>query len=217
MSSDMAVNGGTDSAVLRVDGLCFRHSDITVFDNFSTCVPPGVTWVGGAEGTGKTCLLMLMGAAIAASAGHLHINGIALADDPSAYRSRVFWADPRSDAFDCVTPVAYWSAVQARYPLFDERLLADLVEGFSLAPHQDKALYMLSTGSKRKVWLAAAFASGAAVTLLDEPFAALDKSSISLLSELLQEAAEHPRRAWVVADYEAPRGVHLAATVQLDR
>jgi ABC-type multidrug transport system ATPase subunit len=217
MSEEKAVNCVTDRAVLRVDGLCFRHPGVTVFDNFSIRVPPGVTWVGGAEGTGKTCLLKLMAAETAASAGQLHINGIGLANDPVAYRSQVFWADPRSDALDAVTPVAYWAAVQARYPLFDETLLADLVDGLSLAPHQDKALYMLSTGSKRKVWLAAAFASGAAVTLLDEPFAALDKASISLLLELLQEAAFHPRRAWVVAGYEAPRGVQLAASVQLDR
>jgi energy-coupling factor transporter ATP-binding protein EcfA2 len=74
---------------------------------------------------------------------------------------------------------------------------------------------MLSTGSKRKVWLAAAFASGAAVTLLDEPFAALDKASINLVLELLQDAAIHATRAWVVADYEAPRGVPLALTISL--
>lgn len=78
-----------------------------------------------------------------------------------------------------------------------------------------KALYMLSTGTKRKVYLAGALASSAAVTLLDEPFAALDKTSSDLLLELLKEAATHPSRAWVVADYVAPRGVRLAAQIQL--
>jgi ABC-type Mn2+/Zn2+ transport system ATPase subunit len=114
-----------------------------------------------------------------------------------------------------MTPVAYWAAVQQRYPAFNVQLLADLVQGLSLAQHQDKALYMLSTGSKRKVWLAAAFASGAVVTLLDEPFAALDKASINLVLELLHDAATNATRAWVVADYEAPRGVPLAATIAL--
>jgi len=74
---------------------------------------------------------------------------------------------------------------------------------------------MLSTGSKRKVWLSAAFASGAAVTLIDEPFVALDKRSIDFLLELLQDVADHPARAWVVADYTAPAGVPLAAMVEL--
>jgi energy-coupling factor transporter ATP-binding protein EcfA2 len=75
---------------------------------------------------------------------------------------------------------------------------------------------MLSTGSKRKVWLAAALASGAAVTLLDEPFAALDQASINFVLELLADATEHPTRAWVMADYTAPEGVPLAAIIDLD-
>jgi energy-coupling factor transporter ATP-binding protein EcfA2 len=53
------------------------------------------------------------------------------------------------------------------------------------------------------------------VTLLDEPFAALDKASIGFVLELLDDAAADSTRAWVVADYEAPRGVPLAAEVDL--
>ena len=61
----------------------------------------------------------------------------------------------------------------------------------------------------------AAFASGAAVTLLDEPFAALDKTSIGLMLELLHDAAAHPVRAWVVAHHEAPDGLPLGQIMDL--
>ena len=74
---------------------------------------------------------------------------------------------------------------------------------------------MLSTGSKRKVWLAAACASGAPLTLLDEPFAALDKTSIRCLLGVLGDAAAQPQRAWVLADYVAPPGVPLAWQLDL--
>jgi ABC-type Mn2+/Zn2+ transport system ATPase subunit len=74
---------------------------------------------------------------------------------------------------------------------------------------------MLSAGSKRKVWLSAAMAAGAALTLIDQPFAALDAPSMRLLTELLQETAHHPSRAWVIADYAAPAGVALAALIAL--
>ena len=94
-------------------------------------------------------------------------------------------------------------------------MLLDLVEAFGLDAHLPKSLYMLSTGTKRKVFFAAAFASGAAVTLLDEPFAALDRVSIDAVLKLLREAAAHPSRAVVVADYLAPRGVALATTIAL--
>jgi energy-coupling factor transporter ATP-binding protein EcfA2 len=94
-------------------------------------------------------------------------------------------------------------------------LIDDLVAGLALTEHRAKRLFMLSTGSRRKVWLATAFASGAAVTLLDDPFAALDKPSIRFVTELLQEAAGHSTRAWVVTGYAAPAGVALAATLDL--
>jgi ABC-type multidrug transport system ATPase subunit len=93
--------------------------------------------------------------------------------------------------------------------------LADLIDGLALESHLSKSLTMLSTGTKRKVFLAGTLASGGAVTLLDEPFAALDRASVDLLLDLLQEAAKHPSRAWVVADYVAPRGVGLAGVVGL--
>lgn len=203
------------TVVLRAHKLYFGFDTHSVFAGFSTDILPGVTWVHGGEGSGKTTLLRLMAGDLPAHSGCLQINGLALVDEPHAYGRQVFWADPRSDALDAITPLAYWTAAQARYPAFDTKLLASLVSGFSLAPHQDKALYMLSAGSKRKVWLAAALACGAAVTLLDEPFAALDKASIAVVLDVLEAAAAHHERAWVVADYEVPRGVPVAATVAL--
>jgi len=47
---------------------------------------------------------------------------------------------------------------------------------------------MLSTGSKRKVWQAAAFASGAALNLIDDPFAGLDQGSINFVTQQLNQA-----------------------------
>ena len=75
---------------------------------------------------------------------------------------------------------------------------------------------MLSSGSRRKVWLAAAFASGAALTLVDEPFAALDQASIKVVGELLADAAGDSGRATVIAHYEAPPGLALAMTLDLN-
>jgi ABC-type multidrug transport system ATPase subunit len=127
----------------------------------------------------------------------------------------VFWADPRSSAWEQVTPSAYFKSLLRQYPRFDAQAVMELADDLGLTPHLEKPLYMLSTGSKRKVWLAAAFASGAAVTLLDEPFAALDPASIRFVRELLAEAAAHPSRTWVLADYTAPAGVALAGVIDL--
>ncbi|MEB0012169.1 ATP-binding cassette domain-containing protein [Glaciimonas sp. Gout2] len=169
----------------------------------------------GGEGSGKTTLLRLLAGELPAAKGDLEINGVKLVDQPAAYRRQVFWIDMRSDAFDQMTPVAYFASLHALYPGFDQVLLADLIDGLSLAPHLEKNLYMLSTGSKRKVWLAAAFAAGAAVTLLDDPFAALDKGSIGFVMRFLDGVANHSSRAWVLSHYEAPCTAPLAAIIDL--
>ncbi|MEY8877526.1 MAG: hypothetical protein AB9M60_13530, partial [Leptothrix sp. (in: b-proteobacteria)] len=65
-------------------------------------------------------------------------------------------------------------------------------------------LFMLSTGSRRKVGLVAAAASGAALTLVDNPFAALDAPARQLWLQVLSEAAADRTRAWVVADHDVP-------------
>ena len=202
-------------AVMQGEGLCFSYPQRALFTHQSVCIAPGVTLVRGDESTGKSTLLRLLAGELAASAGVLRVNGVALHEQPQAYRQEVFWADPRSETWDQATPLNYFKSLHRRYPGFDDSWIDELAVGLSLTPHLDKPMYMLSTGSKRKVWLAAAFASGAAVTLLDEPFAALDKASIGFVLGLLADAAKHPTRAWVVADYEPPGEVPLAAIIEL--
>ena len=122
---------------------------------------------------------------------------------------------PATAALDQTTPADWFDAMGQRYEGFNVAAIDELAEGLGLGPHLAKPGTMLSAGTKRKVWLAAAFAAGAAVTLLDEPFAALDMASINIVIERLTEAARDSTRTWVLADYEAPRGVPLAATIDL--
>lgn len=206
------------AAVLQVDGLSFAYPQRPLFDGLSFSVPGGICLVLGGDGSGKTTLLRLLAGELAAQAGMLQINGVALAHQPGAYRDQVFWVDARTVAHDQITALQYFALQRLRYPDFlpaGSVGMADLVAGLSLAEHLEKPLYMLSTGSKRKVWLAAAFAAGAAVTLLDDPFAALDKPSMAFVSRWLAGVATDPRRSWIVANYELLAGVPLAKLIEL--
>lgn len=178
-------------------------------------IPPGVTWLGGGEGRGKTSLLRILAGELACPQSELRIADSTLSAQPAAYRQQVAWFDPHTAAFDQVMVQDFFNTTANRFPRWDGLLLARLTHALGLESHQHKPLYMLSTGTKRKVWLCAALASGAAITLLDEPFAALDKASIGCVLDFLTEAASHPARAWVVADYQAPAGVPLAHRLDL--
>lgn len=201
--------------IARVDDLSFSHPQRALFAHWSARFPVGLTLVQGEESSGKTSLLRLLAGDLPAGGGVLQVAGVRLDQDPARYRDQVFRTDPQSELPQQVTPLAWLEGVHRRCPAFDTAGVPALIEKLSLREHRDKPIYMLSTGSRRKVWLVAAFASGAPLTLLDQPFAALDKVSIMAVRQLLHEACLQPDRAWVVADYEGPPGLALAQTITL--
>jgi len=210
------MNAGSQTMpVLQAERLCFAYPNHTLFTDWSAAMHPGVTLVRGGDGRGKTTLMRLLAGELPLDGGHLQIRGISLHKQRDAYCGQLFWTDPRTDAFDSLTPLAWLQAQRRRCPKFDEKLLGEVLDGLALETQMLKQFFMLSTGSKRKVFLAAAFASGAAVTLLDMPFAALDKASIGFVMDLLEDASSQPERAWVVADHVAPSGVRLAGLIDL--
>ena len=142
---------------------------------------PGLNAVTGDEGSGKTRLLRELAEGV----------------------TDALWLDLRLPGHDEQTPEQLWADLQTRCPRWSESLQADLLDALQLQDHLAKKLFMLSTGSRRKVALVGLLASGVAVTCLDQPYDALDLASVRVIREFLEDMAEHPSRAWVVADYEA--------------
>ena len=203
--------------ILKAEGLSFSYPQQParpLFNKLSLVLLPGVTFVGGDEGSGKTTLLQLL-AGIFPSSGQLHIKDVSLQQNRQAYRRLVAWFDPRDTALDGQTARQIFAALAHKHAGGDPAALQAHIGGLSLMPHMDKTLHMMSTGTRRKVLLAAALATQAPVTLLDQPFKALDRPSIDYLLDVLAEAARQPSRAWVVADYEEPLGVVLAGVIEL--
>ena len=193
-------------ALLRSHHLSGGPSGETIIHDLSFAWWPGLHWVCGDEGSGKTSLLRLLAGDLPALQGTV--------DRPS---DGVFWADLKGSEHDQTTVQACWGALQAIYPKWQHTLEKDLIEALDMERHRHKPLFMLSTGSRRKVMLVAALASGASVTLLDQPFVSLDQVSVRVIKDFLSEAAEHPSRAWIVADYEVPQDLSPISVLDLSR
>jgi ABC-type transport system involved in cytochrome c biogenesis ATPase subunit len=171
-----------------------------------TPLPPGLIAVTGGERSGKTSFLRRL-------SGELSDVPGAPVETPHPDAQ---WIDLRLPAQDDETPQQVWHALQARSPRWNAPLHEALTEALGLQPHLDKKLFMLSTGSRRKVALAGLLACGATVTCLDQPFAALDAASIKVINAFLHDMAQHAKRSWVVADYEADARLPWRLVVSLD-
>lgn len=181
----------------------------------SLALPAGLTLVEGDTGSGKSTLLRVLAGKQPAQ-GTLVLGAIELAHAPQAYRHAVFHVDARDAALDALTPRDCTATWREHDPGFDAARWSSMVEGFALGEHLDKRMDMLSTGSRRKVALAAALASGRALVLLDEPTAALDKASVRWLWQVLAErASQGMRQAVVLASSLPVQGLPLATVLTL--
>lgn len=159
-------------------------------------IRPGLTLLLGGERSGKTTVLRWLAGMEQPAGGRLLRQALP-----------VCWPNALDAASDTLTVASWLAHAAERWPAWQPDAAAAAMAALSIAPHLDKTLTMLSAGTRRKLALVEAVASGAGLTLLDGPFAALDLPSRRWLVTVLGAAAEAPERAWVVADYEWPPGL----------
>lgn len=166
-------------------------------------IGPGLSLLHGDTGSGKSTLLRVLAGLQPATHGTLALPQAALPGALSAWQRQVFFVDPGSLDFQPLTVQACVAQLSRDDSGFDSHRWQALAEAFGLAPHLDKGMHMLSTGSRRKVFLACGLASGRTLTLLDEPTAALDASSIRALHAALTELSRERRRIVLMASGDA--------------
>ncbi len=186
----------------------------TLFGGMDLRIGAGATLLRGGDGRGKTTLLRIIAGQQLPRQGRI-----------AAAARDVFWLDPRggggageSDGGApgaAQTPAGWWAAQALRWPGWRADALAAHIEGFGLGEHAGKRMEQLSTGTRRKVLLAAGFASGARWLLVDEPVAGLDRASIAHLRQCLAEAATRRDRGVVVAHYDTLDGLPWTQIVGL--
>lgn len=206
--------------LLSAHGLCHAWPGHTLFDQLSFALPPGLTLLLGGDGSGKTTLLRLLSGAELPQKGSVHWHADAGGQD---MRHPVFWLHPDDPALQTWNDTPARQVLQTQLQAWPEAQPQEapaLCEALGLSPHLDKPMYMLSTGSRRKVWLAAALCAQAPITLLETPLAALDAPSSRAVVQAVTAQARPdatPPRAWLWADYAAPDGLQPVQSLWLGR
>ncbi len=215
--------------VLQLAPLHFAYPGAApLFDGLALNLGPGLHWLQGDAGSGKTSLLRLLAGDLP-GLGRAQLLGVATDPNSTAWRAQVCHADLRGDGgsgtgsgqpSDDQTPADCMQQLRLRHPALDVAAWQRHIDGFGLAPHAAKTLFMLSTGMRRKALLAAALASGAALLLLDEPTAGLDAPSTAWLVQALvalqDQSSQQTGWAALIACGTWPDGLPCASTVNLD-
>lgn len=184
--------------MIRVEGIghCFADGE-RVLEGVSFRIEPGEkVLLLGANGTGKSTLLRVLGGLVAPTAGEYRYDGRAVT--PAALRNRDFgrrfrrevallFQHPDTMIFN---PTVYeeiaFGPRQLGLPDLDRRV-GHWAEVFGLTPHLERAPFTLSGGEKQKVCLAALLALEPRLLLLDEPTAHLDPRSVGWLVDFLYD------------------------------
>ncbi|MBL8700863.1 MAG: ABC transporter ATP-binding protein [Alphaproteobacteria bacterium] len=203
----------------------FRLADgttTTAIEDFSLDIEPGeFLVVVGPSGCGKTTVLNILAGLETASAGRVEMSGRAIAG-PGAERGVMFqdyalfpWLTVLGNVEFGLRHGPAGAALTASARAARVRAVIDLV---GLKGAEGKYPHQLSGGMRQRVALARLMANEPAVLLMDEPLAALDAQTRTILQEELlriwgQDGPRERRRTVVFITHAIDEAVFLADRV----
>jgi len=203
----------TSSPLLRIQSLSFAYDRRRIVDLWSQDLGPGLCWLRGPNGVGKSTRLKLLAGAVAPQYGTALLRGeLDLIRQPLAYRREVAWVSAEPPPFEHLSPAELFGFLRGLYPRADARQWQAHIEGFGLGAFVQQPLRQLSTGTQHKAALAAALALQTTLLLLDEPLNALDAASLDYWRDGMRQAADRPDRLMLIVSHEA---LGVAATQEL--
>jgi len=169
---------------LTAEKLVCVRGDKRLFEGLSFRVTAGQALaVEGANGAGKTSLLRMIAGFLAPAAGRLIVKSTEGESDDAEERGKLIgWLGHLDGLKPQLTVMEQLSFFAHLYGKAADTALLDQV---GLARQADLPCRYLSAGQRRRLALARLLASRRPLWLLDEPFAALDRSGQALVAQLM--------------------------------
>ena len=145
------------------------------------------SWFGliGANGSGKTSLLRALSGRLPFAAGSCRLDGEELAGDRKGRALRFGFAPPADKLPDAIRGRDALEIVGGTMDEIRSRL-GTLYPALGLASLLDRWIGDCSAGMRQRIAIAAGFASGHSLVVLDEPFNSLDPVAVFDLREALR-------------------------------
>lgn len=161
------------------------HARVTALDGLDLDIDAGqFVCVLGPSGCGKSTLLAAIAGHLAASHGHVRIDGVRV-ERPHPDRGLVFQQHTLFPWKRIVDNVAYGLKVQGIGATARRRAASELLDLVGLAGYESHYPSQLSGGMQQRVEIARVLINRPRVLLMDEPFAALDAQTRKKMQALL--------------------------------
>ncbi|WP_423209671.1 ABC transporter ATP-binding protein [Paracoccus yeei] len=196
----------------RADGTMLRALDaidLTIGEGEFVCLL-------GRSGHGKSTLLRSLAGLNPLTSGRIVVNGTAI-HGPGAERSMVFQEDTVFPWMTVLQNVCFGLAMQGKGRDAQEREAMHWLDLVGLSANAKSWPKELSGGMRKRVAIASAFATGAPILLMDEPFGALDYVTRMELQNLLIRLWRETRRTIVFVTHDIEEALVLAERVVMLR
>ncbi len=184
--------------LLQAEGLAYARNDEPVFGPLDFTLNPGeVVLIEGDNGSGKTTLLKVLSGLLEPNSGKIRLNGeeltLARLSHQVALLGHLGGLKLDLTALENLRfAIGVFGLRSGAAPL-------PALASVGLEGYEDVPVRNLSAGQKKRVSLARLLLVPAALWLLDEPYANLDKSGIDLVNRLLDAHARRGGAALVTS------------------
>jgi ABC-2 type transport system ATP-binding protein len=146
----------------------------------------------GPNGAGKTTTMKLMAGLLQPTAGTVHIDGIDVAQDPVAVKSRMGYIPDHPYLYGKLTGWEFLRFVGGLYRMPRQQVTEDgarLLEVFDLVDEGHRLIETYSHGMRQRLAFTACFLHGPKVVVIDEPWVGLDPRNIRNTIDFLRARA----------------------------
>ncbi len=197
----MPIDQSTAARII-LEKIAIMRGNRLIMQNFSMSANAGdIIWLRGANGTGKSTLLRVIGGLLPVLTGLVDVKGgISLVDTITILdQSRTL-----------EQALAFWAKLDEAGA--DRRESA--LKAFDLGALADVPMRYLSSGQKKRAAIAVAMASPAPIWLFDEPYNALDSANMARLDDAILRHVANGGIA-IVAAHQSPT-IAVTETISLD-
>ncbi len=202
--------------ILEARDVGYLRQDEWVFGPLDFTLHAGeVMLVEGDNGSGKTTLLRLLAGVLRHGEGSLRLHGTPLSPDVAA--GEIVFLGHHLGLKHDLSPLENLRFNEGLYGRRRGTEPATALAGVGLAGYEHEPVRRLSAGQKKRAALARLLLTPAAVWLLDEPYANLDREGIALVNRLIERHTREGGAALVTSHgavtylHGAPRRIRLPA------